>query len=138
LGILVGCWSRKTSSLVILTLVLISSLMGVLTVLLLVLRKLPLVLVLMLTLMLVLVTLLELLRWVAWVAGTTAIPGLRSTNLALLVLHLPTLPFSHDCSTDQVLEGGESVVHQLVVKGATNPLRKRYCLLASVLTSSGA
>jgi hypothetical protein len=65
LGILVGCWSRKTSSLVILTLVLISSLMGVLTVLLLVLRKLPLVLVLMLTLMLVLVTLLELLRWVA-------------------------------------------------------------------------
>jgi hypothetical protein len=57
LAILVGCWGRKTSYLVVLTLVLISSRLGVLTVLLL--RKLPLVLVLVLTLMLVLVTLLE-------------------------------------------------------------------------------
>jgi hypothetical protein len=61
LAILVGCWGRKTSCLVVLTLVLISSILGVLTVLLLLLRKLPLVLVLVLTPMLVLVTLLELL-----------------------------------------------------------------------------
>jgi hypothetical protein len=61
LAILVGCWDRKTSYLVVLTLVLISSRLSVLTVLLLLLRKLPLVLVLVLTLMLVLVALLELL-----------------------------------------------------------------------------
>jgi hypothetical protein len=65
LAILVGCWGRKTSCLVVLTLLLISSRLGVLTVLLLLLRKLPLVLVLVLTLMLVLVTLLELLGRVA-------------------------------------------------------------------------
>jgi hypothetical protein len=60
LAILVSCWGRKASRLVILTLVLISSLLVALTVLLLLLlRKLPLVLVLILTLMLV--TLLELL-----------------------------------------------------------------------------
>jgi hypothetical protein len=63
LAILVGCWGRKTSCLVVLTLELISSRLSVLTVLLLLLRKLPLVLVL--ALMLVLVTLLELLGWVA-------------------------------------------------------------------------
>jgi hypothetical protein len=61
LAILVGCWGRKTSCLVVLTLVVISSRLGVLTVLLLLLRKLPLVLVLVLTLVLMLVTLLELL-----------------------------------------------------------------------------
>jgi hypothetical protein len=81
--------------------------------LLLLLRKLPLVLVLMLTL----VALLELLGWVAWVVGTTATPDLRSIDLAFPVLHLPTLPFSHDRSVYEVLEGGESVVHQLVVEG---------------------
>jgi hypothetical protein len=64
LAFLVGCWGRKTSCLVVLTLVLISSQVSVLSVLLL-LRKLPLVLVLVLTLMLVLVTLLELLGRVA-------------------------------------------------------------------------
>jgi hypothetical protein len=66
LAILVGCWGRKTSYLVALMLVLISSLLVALTVLLL-LRKLPLVLLLVLTMMLVLVlvTLLEWLRWVA-------------------------------------------------------------------------
>jgi hypothetical protein len=42
---------------------------------------------------------------------------LRSINLAFHVFHLSTLPFSHDCSIDQMLEGKESVVHQLVVKG---------------------
>jgi hypothetical protein len=62
LVILVGCWGRKASCLVVLTLVLISSRLGVLTVLLLLLlRELPLVLVLTLMLVLVLVTLLELL-----------------------------------------------------------------------------
>jgi hypothetical protein len=65
LAILVGCWGRKTSWLVALTLVLISSLLVALTVLLL-LRKLSLVLLLLvLMMMLVLVTLLEWLRWVA-------------------------------------------------------------------------
>jgi hypothetical protein len=49
--------------------------------------------------------------------GTTATPGLRFTNFVFHVLHFPTLPFSLDCSVDQMLEGGESVVHQLVVKG---------------------
>jgi hypothetical protein len=100
---------------------LISSRLGVLTVLLLLLlllRKLPLVLVLVLMLMLLLVleTLLELLGWVAWVATTAATPDLRSTNLAFPVLHFLTLPFSHDCSDYQVLEGGESVVHELVME----------------------
>jgi hypothetical protein len=68
-------------------------------------------------LVLVLVTLLEWLRWVAWVARTTATPDLRSTNLAFPVLHLPTLPFRHDCSINQMLEGREGVVHQLIVEG---------------------
>jgi hypothetical protein len=85
--------------------------------LLVVLRKLRLVRLLVLTLMLVLVTLLELLRWVAYVVGKTANPGLRSTNLAFPVLHLPTLPFSHYGYVDQMLEGRESVVHQLIAKG---------------------
>jgi hypothetical protein len=49
--------------------------------------------------------------------GTAATPGLRSTNIVFLVLHLPTLPFSHYGSVEQMLEGRESVVHQLVVKG---------------------
>jgi hypothetical protein len=46
-----------------------------------------------------------------------ATPGLRSTNLALPILHLPTLTFSHDCPVNQILEGEESVVHELVVEG---------------------
>jgi hypothetical protein len=99
---------------------LISSLLVILTVLLLLLRKLPLVLLLLvltLMLVLVLVTLLEWMRWVAWVARTTATPDLISTNLAFPVLHLQTLPFSHDCSVDQMLEGREGVVYQLVMEG---------------------
>jgi hypothetical protein len=115
--ILVCSWGRKTGCLVSLTLVLISSLLVVLMVLLL-LRKLPLVLLrLVQTLMLVLVTLLQLLRWIAWVARTAATPNLRSTNLAFPVLHLPMLPFRHDCSIDQMLEGREGVVHQLIMEG---------------------
>jgi hypothetical protein len=97
---------------------LISSLLAILTVLLLLLRKLHLVLLLLvLTLMLVLVTLLEWLRWVAWVAGMAATPDLRSSNLAFPVLYLPMLPFNHNCSVDQMLEGREGVVHQLVMEG---------------------
>jgi hypothetical protein len=45
-----------------------------------------------------------------------ATPGLRSTNLAFPVIHLPALPFSHNGYVDQMLKGRESVVHQLVVK----------------------
>jgi hypothetical protein len=78
----------------------------------------------MLGLMLVLVTLLELLRWVAKVAGMAATPGLRSTNLAFHVLHLPLYPFSHYGSVDQILEGRESVVHQLIVKGINQTSQK--------------
>jgi hypothetical protein len=33
------------------------------------------------------------------------------------VLHLPTLPFCHDCSVDQMLEGRECVVHRLIMEG---------------------
>jgi hypothetical protein len=46
-----------------------------------------------------------------------ATPNLRSTNLTFPVLHLPTLPFCHDCSVDQMLEGREGVVHQLIMEG---------------------
>jgi hypothetical protein len=53
-----------------------------------------------------------------------ATPGLRSTNLAFPVLHLSTLPFNRDCSIDQMLEGGESVVHQLIVKGINQTSQK--------------
>jgi hypothetical protein len=47
--------------------------------------------------------------------GTAAAPSQRSTNLALSVFHLPTLPLSHYCSINQVLKGREGLVHQLVV-----------------------
>jgi hypothetical protein len=79
---------------------------------------------LLLVLTLMLVTLLELLRWVAWVAGKAATPGLRSTNLAFPILHLLSLPFSHYDSIDQMLEGRESVVHQLIVKGINQTSQK--------------
>jgi hypothetical protein len=46
-----------------------------------------------------------------------ATPNMRSTNLVFPILHLPTLPFCHDCSVYQMLEGGEGVVHQLIVEG---------------------
>jgi hypothetical protein len=49
--------------------------------------------------------------------GTAATPGMWSTDLALPVLHLPTLLLSHDCSVDQVLKGGEGMIHQLIVQG---------------------
>jgi hypothetical protein len=68
----------------------------------------------------------------------TATPGLRSTNLAFPVLHLLTLPFSHDGSVDQMLEGRESVVHQLVVKGVNQTSQKTVLPLSIRVTSSGA
>jgi hypothetical protein len=43
-------------------------------------------------------------------------PGLRSTNLALPVFHLPALPLSHDSSIDQMLKGRKDIVHQLLVQ----------------------
>jgi hypothetical protein len=54
----------------------------------------------------------------------TATPGLRSTNLVFPVLHLLTLPFSHDCSVDQMLEGGESVVREMVMEGINQSSQK--------------
>jgi hypothetical protein len=48
-------------------------------------------------------------------------------NLVFPVIHL-----------DQMLESRESVVHQLIVKEINQISQKQYCLLASVLTSSGA
>ena len=44
-------------------------------------------------------------------------PDLRSTNLVLLVFHLLTLPLRHYSPINQVLEGREGMVHQLVVQG---------------------
>jgi hypothetical protein len=61
--------------------------------------------------------LLELLRWVASETGAIAAPKLRSTNLALVILHLLALLLYHDCSVDQVLKCGEGMVHQLIMLG---------------------
>jgi hypothetical protein len=41
---------------------------------------------------------------------------LRSTNLALAILHLFTLPLRHDCSVNQVLKSGEGMIHQLILQ----------------------
>jgi hypothetical protein len=46
----------------------------------------------------------------------TIAPGLGSTHITLPVFHLLTLSFSHDCSVNQMLEGGEGVIHQLVMQ----------------------
>jgi hypothetical protein len=54
----------------------------------------------------------------------TATPGLRSTNLVFPILHLSSLPLSHYGSIDQMLEGRESVVHQLIVKGINQTSQK--------------
>jgi hypothetical protein len=42
---------------------------------------------------------------------------LRSTNIALAILHLLALLLSHDFSIDQVLKCGEDMVHKLIVQG---------------------
>jgi hypothetical protein len=106
---------------VVWSLVLVSFRLIVLAVLLLPLRELPLKLLVMPTLVLVLISLrvalLELSGWIVWEIGTTATPGLRSTNLALLVFQLPVFSLSHYSFINQVLKGREGMVHQLVVKG---------------------
>jgi hypothetical protein len=53
-----------------------------------------------------------------------AAPGLRSTDLAFPVFHLPALRLSHDSSIDQMLKGREGMVHQLVVKGINQTSQK--------------
>jgi hypothetical protein len=68
----------------------------------------------------------------------TAIPGLRPTNLALPILHLPTLPFSHDCSVYQMLEGGDSVVHQLIMEGINHSSQKAVLTLGICVDILGA
>jgi hypothetical protein len=60
--------------------------------------------------------LLELLRWVASETWAIAASRLRSTNLALVILHLVLLLY-HDCSIDQMLECGEGMIHQLIMQG---------------------
>jgi hypothetical protein len=41
---------------------------------------------------------------------------LGSTDLALAILHLLTLPLCHDCSVNQVLECREGMIHQLILE----------------------
>jgi hypothetical protein len=53
-----------------------------------------------------------------------AAPGLRSTNLTLLVFHLSALPLRHYCPINQVLKGREGMVHLLVVQGVNQTSRK--------------
>ena len=43
--------------------------------------------------------------------------GLGSTHLALPIFHILTLLLSHNCPIDQVLEGWEGMIHQLVMQG---------------------
>jgi hypothetical protein len=106
-GCLLGGEAR---CLLILPLELTSSWLVVLAILLLVLRVLPLKLLLRRPLIL-----LELLRRVVWETGAIAASRLRSSNFALAILHLLALLLYHDCSINQVLKGGEGMVHQLIV-----------------------
>jgi hypothetical protein len=58
----------------------------------------------------------ELLRLIAWETRTITASRLGSTDLALVILHLLTLPLYHDCSVKQVLECREGVIHQLILE----------------------
>ena len=98
--------------LLILPLKLTSSCLTVLAILLLMMRVLPLKLLLRRALIL-----LELLRLVARETRVIATSRLRSTNLALAILHLLALLLCHDCSVDRVLKCEKGMVHQLVVQG---------------------
>jgi hypothetical protein len=82
--------------------------------------------------------LLELLRLIARETRTIAASRLGSTDLALAILHLLTLPLCHDCSVNQVLECREGMIHQLILQRVNQASQETYCRLASVLTSSGA
>jgi hypothetical protein len=66
----------------------------------------------------------ELLRWVAWETGATIAPRLGSTYFALLVFHLLVLPLCHDSPINQMLDGREVVVHQLVMQGINQASQK--------------
>jgi hypothetical protein len=58
----------------------------------------------------------ELLRLIARETRTITASRLGSTDLALAILHLLTLPLCHDCSVNQVLECREGVIHQLILQ----------------------
>jgi hypothetical protein len=58
----------------------------------------------------------ELLRLIARETRTIAASRLGSSDLALAILHLLTLPLCHDCSVNQVLECREGMIHQLVLQ----------------------
>jgi hypothetical protein len=60
--------------------------------------------------------LLELLRWIARETRAIATSRLRSTDLTLAILDLFVLPLCHDCSTNQVLECGKGMIHQLILQ----------------------
>jgi hypothetical protein len=47
---------------------------------------------------------------------TIAASRLRSTDLALAILHLFALPLGHDHSVNQVLERWEGMIHQLILQ----------------------
>jgi hypothetical protein len=47
--------------------------------------------------------------------GAAAAHSMQPTDLALWVLHFSALLLGHDCSFDQMLEGGEGMIHQLIV-----------------------
>jgi hypothetical protein len=101
---LIGCWGRKARCLISLSLKLTPSWLTVLAVLLL-------TLTLVLLLISLSVTLLELLRWKASETRVVVAPRLRSSNHALSIFHLFALFLSHDGSVDQVLKGGEGIIH---------------------------
>jgi hypothetical protein len=48
--------------------------------------------------------------------GAIAASRLGSTDLALAILHLLTLPLCHDCPVNQVLKYREGMIHQLILK----------------------
>jgi hypothetical protein len=113
--VLLGCSAdslgQEDEVLLILPLKLASSWLIVLAILMLMLRILPLKLLLLWwTLVLP-----ELLRLIAWETRTIAASRLGSTNLALAILHLLTLPLCHDCSVNQVLECREGMIHLLIL-----------------------
>jgi hypothetical protein len=58
----------------------------------------------------------ELLRLIACETRMIAASRLGSTDLALTILHLFTLPLCHDCPVNQVLKCREGVIHQLILK----------------------
>jgi hypothetical protein len=58
----------------------------------------------------------EMLRWVVGETRAIAASRLGPTDLALVILHVFTLPLCHDCSINQVLKSGEGMIHQLILQ----------------------